>query len=381
MKCREVKYYMGDYLKGKLIDEMRREIAVHISFCSSCKTKLEQLKTASKSSREKFAGDFWEGSSDLNEYDSDLKLPDILFSKYRGKDDPVYKLKPRNWLLHSKWIAVGMSVVSIILAILITIMYFSRTTTAFWQVETLRGNPIAGDQPLNGREVLPNGKWLKTDASSEAELKSAIIGDIHVAPESQVKLVAVNKKEYRLFLKSGKISAKTWSPPDFFKIEIPAGEVIDLGCAFTLEAGNDKSSVLEVSSGWTVLKTGEEKFVVPAGMVCATDKNGNTGIPYHMNASSEFKDALLMYDQGNDGNDVIQNILSHAKKSDEVSLWYLLKEAKPDNKKMIYDRLAEFARPPENVNYKGIMNNNEEMLLCWWEKLDCGSRTLWSYMK
>lgn len=381
MKCKEVIYYLGNYFEGKLIDEMRREIAVHISFCSSCKTRLEQLKAASRSSREKFAGDFWEGSSDLNEYDSDLKLPDILFSRYRGKDDPVYKLKPRNWLLRSKLIAVGVPVVSIILAVLIAVMYFSRTTTAFWQVETLRGNPIAGDQTVDEREVLPNGKWLKTDAASEAELKSAIIGDINVAPESQVKLVAVNKKEYRLYLKSGKISAKTWSPPDFFKIEIPAGEVIDLGCAFTLEAGNNKSSVLVVSSGWVVLKTGEEKFIVPAGMVCATDENGSAGIPFYSNTSSEFKDALLMYDQGNDGNDVIQNILSRAKKSDDISLWYLLKEAKPDNKKMIYDRLAEFVQPPENVNYKGIMNNDEDMLLSWWEKLDCGSRTLWSYQK
>ncbi len=29
MKCREVKYYLDDYIGGKLIDEMRKEISFH----------------------------------------------------------------------------------------------------------------------------------------------------------------------------------------------------------------------------------------------------------------------------------------------------------------------------------------------------------------
>jgi hypothetical protein len=378
MKCKEVKYYLGDFLNGKLIDEFRREIDVHLSFCHSCKTKLEELKTASRSSREKFAGDFWEGSSDTNEYDSDLKLPDILFSKYRGKEDPVYKLKPRRRFLHSKWIAIGAPAISILLAIFIGVLYFSRTPTTFWQVSVLRGHPAADNQPLNDGGALQNGEWLKTDAFSEAVLKSEIIGNIEVAPESELKLSSINNKEYRLYLKAGKISAKTWSPPDFLKIEIPAGELVDLGCVFSIEVEADNSSEIQVSSGWVALKTVNRKIILPSGMICAIDKNGNPEIPYFVNASPEFKNALLKYEPGNKNKQTLKNILSNARKSDDISLWYLLKASTPDEKKMIYDRLAEFVVPPDNVNFNGILNGDDSMLLSWWEKLGCGSSTLWS---
>lgn len=379
MKCKEITYYLVDYFEGKLIDEIRREIRVHISFCHSCKTKLDELKTASRSSREKFAheGDVWEGVTDLNEYDSDLKLPDILFSRFRGKEDPVYKLKLHNRFLRSKWIALGLPLVSIILGVIVALMYFSKTPTTFWQIETLKGNPIAGNQQLNNGGVLPNGVWLKTDATSEAVLKSGVIGDIDIAPESEIKLVGTSNNEYKLYLKSGKISARTWSPPDFFKIEIPSVEIIDLGCAFTIEAGKDNSSKLYVSSGWVALKSGKEKFIVPAGMICETNANGQTDIPYFVNTSSVFKDELVQYDSGR--SDVLEKLLLNAKYSDKVSLWYLLKSVDPDEKKMIYDKLAEFVTPPENVNYIGIMNGDNAMFLSWWEKLGCGSRTLWNY--
>lgn len=379
MKCKEVKYYLGDFLDGKLIDELRREIDVHLSFCHSCKTKLEELKTASRSSREKFAGDFWEGSSDTNEYDSDLKLPDILFSKYRGKEDPVYKLKPRHRFLRSKWIAIGAPAISILLAVIIGVLYFSRTPATFWQVSVLTGHPAADNQALNDGGALQNGKWLKTDAFSEAVLKSEIIGNIKVAPESELKLSAVNNKEYRLYLKTGKISAKTWSPPDFFKIEIPAGEVIDLGSAFSIEVEADNSSEIQVSSGWVAFKTVNGKIILPPGMVCTLNKNGSPEIPYYVNASPEFKNALLKYEPGNKNKQTLKNILSNARKSDDISLWYLLKVSSPDEKKMIYDRLAEFVIPPDNVNFNGILNSDVSMLMSWWEKLGCGSRTLWSY--
>lgn len=380
MKCKEVKYYLGDFLDGKLIDEIRREIDVHISFCHSCKTKLEELEKASRSSRQKFAGDFWEGSSDLNEYDSDLKLPDILFSRFRGRDDPVYKLKPRNSFLHSKWIAIGAPVLSIMLAIFIAILYFSRMPTTFWQVDKIKGNPVIENQSINDGGALPNGKWLKTDAVSEALLKSGIIGDIYIAPQSEIKLAAFNKKEYRLYIKTGKISAKTWSPPHFFKIEIPSGEVIDLGCAFSLEVNNDNTSELQVFSGWIGLKTGNEKIIIPAGMSCRTHEDGRIIIPYNINTSVEFKNALEMYEDNNKST-VLQNILTNAGKIDEVSLWYLLEEANPPDKRLIYDKLAEYVLPPENVNYNGILNGDNTMMLSWWEKLGCGSKALWNSLR
>ena len=44
MKCRDVKYYLNDYLMGKLIDEMRTEISIHLKHCHSCRKSASELK-------------------------------------------------------------------------------------------------------------------------------------------------------------------------------------------------------------------------------------------------------------------------------------------------------------------------------------------------
>ena len=380
MKCEEVKYYLGDYLNGKLIDEMRRDIELHIIFCHSCKAKSEELKTALRSSgkRKKIphGRDFWESVSDITENDSDIKLPDILFTRGR-KDDPEYKIKSGKRFFRTKWIAIGAPLASILLAILLSVMYFSKVPAPFWQVDSLKGSPVIGGTKLNGSGTLPPGKWLKTNSESEARIKVGMIGNIDVAPGSEIQLVETNDKEYKLFLQEGKISAKTWAPPDLLKIKTPAGEVTDLGCAYTLEVADDSSSVLEVTTGWVAFKSGDDKFIIPAGAVCRTESHSGAGTPYFSNSSDEFKDALAKYNFQGNSDDELKSVLANASPHDALSLWYLLKRATEKQKKEIYSTLSRYIPPPDNVTLQGIMQNNNSMLFSWWQRLGCGSKSLW----
>jgi Putative zinc-finger len=381
MKCKDVKYYLGDYLNGKLIDEMRREIEVHLTLCHSCKKKSNELMANLKLSgiiRKKIhQGSFWEGVSDLNETDSGPKLPDILFSPYKRKEDPRYKIKLRKKILRSKWIAIGAPLASILLAILLSVLYFSKTSATFWQVESIKGSPIAGNIRLDGSGILRVGEWLKTDASSEALLRAGMIGAVDIKPNSEIRLIETNDKEYKLYLSIGKISAKTLSPPNMFKVETRVGEAIDLGCNYTISVDGDGSTEIQVTSGWAAFKSGKSESILPAGTVCEIRIKGGPGTPYSIKTTTEFKDALTSFDFENGGEPALEEILKDAGKLDAISLWYLIKNANVEEKELIYNKLEELVPPPGSITYNGIMNGNNEMLFKWGEKIGCGSRALW----
>lgn len=382
MKCKDVKYYLSEYLNGKLIDEMRKEIGLHIKNCHSCNKKSVQLISSLKSTgkiRQKIhqGKDFWEGVSDLNENYSELKLPDILFSPIKRRDDPPYKLRIRKNFLRSKWIAIGAPLASILLAILLSVLYVNKSSPSFWQVESIKGKPTVGNEEIVGLGVLRLGEWLKTDASSEAILKAGLIGEIDIKPGSEIQLFETNDKEYKLYLSVGKIVAKIFSPPNMFIVKTPSAEAIDLGCDYTIEVNKDGSSVLQVTSGWVVFKSGKNESILPAGTACETRIINGSGTPYNYNTSEKFKAALTRFDFYNDREFVLEEILNDAGKQDAISLWYLLKKTNAEEKKMIYNQLVELVPPPANITFEGIMKDDNAMLLNWGEKIGCGSKALW----
>ena len=80
MKCREVKYYLNDYLEGFLIDEIRSEIKLHLGKCRACSKRAEDIKTKLRKggileTEIHNRRDIWEGISEQNEKDPDFKTP------------------------------------------------------------------------------------------------------------------------------------------------------------------------------------------------------------------------------------------------------------------------------------------------------------------
>ncbi|HSD62959.1 MAG TPA: hypothetical protein VLB50_04145 [Ignavibacteriaceae bacterium] len=386
MKCREVKYYLNDYLGGKLIDEMRNEIWLHLNKCHSCRKRSGELKVILKSSGTLHkeihqGGELWEGISELSENDPEFNLPAILYSPLKRKDAPQYELKFRKRFIRSKWIGIGAPFSAILVAVLISVLYFSKTTPAFWQVESLKGTPVAGSVKIDDSGILPVGEWLTTDSRSKARLKMGMTGEVDVDPGSAVQLVSTKENDYKIYLKLGKIHAKTWAPANLFSVIIPSAYVIDPGGTYTIEVDKSGSSFLQVSNGNVVIKSGSDKEIVPAGAVCETMKNRDPGTPYLLNTSTEFKEALSRFDFGNRTQEDLEAVLDNAGVKDALSLWYLLRNARPDDVQLIYNKLAELVPPPGVVTCEGIKNGNGSMLLLWWEKLGYGKKSLWNSIK
>lgn len=382
MKCREVKYYLNDYFEGKLIDEMRREIELHLNKCHSCRKKSIDLRLRLRSSgslhKKIHQGeDFWEGISDQNETDPDFHLPAILYSPIKKIDHPKYKLKLRNRFLRSRWIAISAPLGAVLLAVFIAVLYYSKSEPSFWEVESLKGTPIAGGEDINGTGMLPLGEWLITDSHSRARLKAGMAGEVDVDAGSMVKLVDTKESDYKILLKEGKIDARLWHRANHFSVTTPAVTAVDLGCSYTMEVNENGYSFLSVTAGNVLLKSGTKEEIIPAGAVCESTKQNGPGTPYFLNASTEFKAALAKYDQGGRKRDDLETILSNSGKKDALSLWYLLKNAKPGDVKIIYDKLAEQVTPPGGITIEGIKGGNQKMLLLWWEKFGYGDKSMW----
>ncbi len=385
MKCKEIKYYLNDYLNGKLIDELREEIKLHLTTCQTCRKRTEDIKSKLRSHgviRKQIhqSREFWEGISEPNDYDANLRMPDILFSPLKSAEDPKYKIKLRKKHFNSGWVALSAPILAILLAIILAVLYFTKTSTTFWQVENLKGTPTVGNEKLESSGILPLGEWLKTDAVSEARLKIGMVGNLDVSPETKLQLINTKDSDYRVYLDQGKIHAKTWAPPKLFTVETPYFSAIDLGCIYTLEVDKNGSSILLVNSGSVELKSIKDEKIIPAGAVCETRKNKGMGTPYFSDASIEFKDALTRFDFENGGDKALKTIFENSRKRDALSLWYLLKESTPGRKNIIYNKLTELISPPSNVTESGIMKNKDRMLYDWWEKLGYGKKSDWDLL-
>lgn len=385
MKCKEIKYYLNDYHTGKLIDELRGEIKIHLTTCQACRKRSEEIKSKLKSrgvirKQIHHSREFWEGISEPNDYDANLRMPDILFSPLKSAEDPKYKIKLRKKYFNSGWIALSAPILAILLAIILAVLYFTKTSTTFWQVENLKGTPTVGNEKLESSGILPLGEWLTTNTLSEARLKIGTVGELVVSPESKLQLINTKDTDYRVYLEQGKIHAKTWAPPKLFKVETPYFSAIDLGCVYTLELDKNGSSILLVNSGSVELKSIKDEKIIPAGAVCETRKNIGMGTPYFLNASIEFKAALTRFDFENGGDKALKTILENSRKRDALSLWYLLKESTPGRKNIIYNKLTELVSPPSNVTESGILKNSDRMLYDWWEKLGYGKKSVWDLL-
>lgn len=383
MKCREVKYYLNDYMGGKLIDEMRREISLHVKRCTSCRKKARDIRMMHKTSgtlRKELhhGGGFWETVSESNEFDTDFNLPVILYSPLKRNDKSGRGSKFRNKILRSRWIAIGAPLGAILAAILISAMYFYRANPSFWEVESLKGTPVAGNEQISGTGNLPVGQWLKTDSKSSARLQAGLAGEVDVNPGSAVKLLDTKEPDYKLYLKFGKITAYTPGSPKMLSVVTPSASSLDLGSRYSVEVAEDGSSSFSVASGSIIINSGGENEIVPAGVMCETVINREPGTPYRINADEEFKSALTKIDFGVSTSEDLETLLDNAGRQDALSLWYLLRDAEPGEVKPIYTRLAEFVKPPAGVSYEGIKEGDNTMLLEWWDKLGYGSKSLWN---
>lgn len=252
-------------------------------------------------------------------------------------------------------------------------------------VTSVEGVPKAGAPQVTTRQELRVGGWLDTAGGTHATIEVGDIGRVDVEPGSRLGLLSTKPGDYRLHLARGTLHALIWAPPGQFFVETPSSTVVDLGCAYTLTVGDDEDGLVRVTSGWVGFEwRGRESFI-PAGAVCRTRRGLGPGTPHYEDAGERFRAALDTLDVGDAPFTLraaaLDAVIEDARERDAVSLWHLLTRVPSDQRDRVFNRLAEFVPPPQDVTRDGIRAGRRDMLDAWWNRLGLDTASWWRTWK
>jgi hypothetical protein len=245
------------------------------------------------------------------------------------------------------------------------IVFFSRPEAPGWVVTSLSGTPRIGAKNLSGDGTWRRGQWLETDALARARFAVGTIGEVHLEPNSRLRLLGTSSMDHRLELARGTLHALIWAPPRLFFVETPSATAIDLGCAYALTVDDHGAGLLHVTSGYVALEHDGREALIPAGMMCATRPGTGPGTPFSETTAQALRDALQRFDSARDAQTALDEVLAHSGPGDEVTLWHLLTRASAGQRPAVFEKLAALRPPPAGVTREGILAGEKSMLVRW----------------
>ena len=255
-----------------------------------------------------------------------------------------------------------------------------------WKVSNLKGAPQIGSRTLSGGNAsitLHVGQTLTTDSSSSASLSEGDLGQIHIGPNSRVRLLQSGPNRKRIRLEVGTIHATIWAPPTEFVVDTPSAVAVDLGCAYTLQVAPDGSGTIRTTLGWVGFHLNGRDSFIPAGAMCSTRPTVGPGTPYFEDASQKFRESLARFDLAAENsaeqNSSLSSVLAEARAKDALTLWHLLSRTDGSNRQLVYHRLVDLVPPPSGVDRNGVLALDPHMLDLYWSALDLGDISIWRF--
>jgi len=387
MNCADVKYYLDDYSKGILLDEIRAEIHEHLCYCKKCAKSYDDLIISNAKSAKKKKNIRSEKAT-RDEIQNARKT-------YRGKkitannfptistlsDDTEYfkntLLVKANEINNSKLFVISGIISAIALGIVLAFFVFDHSPSVFWSVEKISGFPIIESQVLTDPGIIKVGERLVTDSESRARIKVGGIGEINVEPLSEIQIIETESSEYELLLKKGKISVITLLAPKLFSIETPSAIIKDFGSMYYVTVNDNSSTSVSVKSGWVKMENNDRRALLSSGTTCFSAPSIGPGIPVAEDATDLFKESLHKLDFENGGDAELSTLLSESRQKDLISLFYLLKQLYPESRGKIYDRISFLFKMPQRITREGIVDGDEDMFARLWTELGAGSISMY----
>ena len=356
---------LSGYCQGELSAEASRAVAEHLIACRRCRSEYEEIKLGVKLA----------GHLPL------VVAPDDLWSQLEAKLENQ-TIRPKSDRPRSRFVGRIFRPVPIAIAATLLVAFgltafwiYRQESRPSWEVARLLGAPMIGSSRIGQTGQLGVGQWLETDSASRAKISVASIGQVEIDPNTRVRLIETRATEHRLELARGRMSAHIWAPPRLFFVDTPSGVAADLGCAYTLEVDDAGASLLRVTAGWVAMQLRDRESMVPAGAACATRPGIGPGTPYFEDASEAFRAALTKLDfepgaSNPSGDSSLKQVIEESRVRDTLTLWHLLYRVNPDDRVLVFERLAALAPPPNGVTREGVLQLDEGMLRLWKGELD-----------
>lgn len=264
---------------------------------------------------------------------------------------------------HRRWPIVTALAASVIVAA--GVWFFN------WRLEWPAGRAwsgalasAVGSQPAS----LAVGQTLSVPTGSTATFDIARLGAMRIAAGTEMTLNATSSRRHQLQMSRGTVYVRVWSPPGRIKFETPAGEVIDLGCIFTLTIDDERRSHIRVETGWVQMANAYGETLVPAGSSTVMSPTSAPHVPVFDDADDGFRVAVRKLES--DGIDVdvtgaLDLIDRTARRRDVLTLLYLAVRERGVTRSRLLERAAALAPPPVGTAAETVGSIDDAAIWRW----------------
>jgi hypothetical protein len=196
---------------------------------------------------------------------------------------------------------------------------------------------------------------------------------MEVEPGTALRLRATASNRHRLVLTRGSLRTRIWAPPGAVVIKTPAGDVIDLGCVFTLDVDSRGTARLRVDSGWVELVNLLGESLIPAGASSVMDRGAVPLVPVFDDADPVFREGVRSLEASPPEELSPQKaveLAARARARDALTLLALAGRVAPSLRRPLLERAAAVAPPPSGVSVDEVARGDRERLWRWREALD-----------
>lgn len=183
----------------------------------------------------------------------------------------------------------------VITALAAGLVLVTAASLFYWRLQWPAGRPwrmaVATERGAR-TDTLAVGQSLKLDANSTASVDIARLGTMSVRPGTDISLRTTASRRHQLRLERGAVHIRVWAPPQRVFVATPAGNVIDLGCIFTLAVDDSGAASLAVETGWVQMENVHGETLVPAGASSVMTADHSPLVPLYDDAPPEFQRAV-----------------------------------------------------------------------------------------
>ncbi|KAF1706447.1 hypothetical protein CSC71_14295 [Pseudoxanthomonas sangjuensis] len=241
-----------------------------------------------------------------------------------------------------------------------------------WRIAAVEGEARVDGRDIGDASRLAPGAVLETGAG-RVRLRVARIGEVGVGEGARFRIVDTRSGRHRTQLQHGSLWARVWAPPGALGVATPAGDVLDLGCEFTMRANADGSGTLAVRSGWVQVESGWREVLVPQGARVEFAAHGRPGTPYDEGASDAFVAALRTLDaqdaMAEPDAAAVRALAAAARPQDAISLMSLLRARPQLADGPVFDRMSELMPADARVARAAVRAQVPNAMGPWWEAL------------
>lgn len=227
-----------------------------------------------------------------------------------------------------------------------------------WSIEG--GGTFAIGTPLRVGEVAAN-------------VDIARLGVMRAQPGADLALNDTRSARHRFTLTRGGIDVRVWAPPGRVAVHTPAGDVIDLGCIFTLNVSDDQIAHLSVRTGWVELENAHGSSAIPGGASASMSPEREPQVPVYDDASEAFRNAVRSIEiNGGDADaQSLRTVAMDARPRDAITVLMLSKVTglATDVRTALLETALRLHEPPTADAVSRIVSGDTDLFWRWFDSL------------